>query len=54
MKEFRARNVPVYYLKYEDIKSDYENVMTDIAKFLLNVKSIEGSIIEQRIKNQKS
>ena len=54
MKEFRSRNVPVYYLKYEDIKNDYDNVMTDIAKFLLNVKTIEGSITEQRIKNQKS
>lgn len=46
MKEFRSRNVPVYYVKYEDIKSNYDEVMTDIAKFLLNVKTIEGSIIE--------
>jgi len=46
MLEFRKRNVPVLYLKYEDIKNDNEAVMTDVAKFLLNVKTIEGTIIE--------
>ena len=53
MLEFRKRNVPVLYLKYEDIKNDNEAVMTDVAKFLLNVKTIEGTIIEQRIKSLK-
>ena len=53
MKEFRTRNVPVLYVKYEDIKKDNEAVMREVAKFLLNVKTIDGTIVEERIKNMK-
>jgi len=53
MKEFRTRNVPVLYVKYEDIKKDNEAVMREVAKFLLNVKTIDGTIVEERIKSMK-
>lgn len=49
MKEFRTRNVPVYYIKYEDLIENYKDTMLSIAKFLMNTKSIEGTVIEERV-----
>lgn len=50
MTEFRTRNVPVLYIKYEDLTANYHETMLEIGKFLLNVKTIEGTVIEERIK----
>ena len=49
MKEFRDRNVPVYYIKYEDLVDNYQETMLLISKFLLNSKTIEGTVIEERV-----
>lgn len=53
MKEFRTRNVPVYYIKYEDLIDNYQDTMLNIVKFLLNAKSIEGTVIEERVMMSK-
>jgi len=49
MKEFRDRNVPVYYIKYEDLIDNYQETMLLVSKFLLNSKTIEGTVIEERV-----
>ena len=45
-----AKQVPTYILRYEDLVSDPEPVLFDLFKFLLDVESIEGTVIENRIK----
>ena len=49
MKEYRDRNVPVYYIKYEDLVDNNQETMLLISKFLLNSKTIEGTVIEERV-----
>lgn len=49
MKEFRDRNVPVYFIKYEDLIDNYQETMLLVSKFLLNSKTIEGTVIEERV-----
>lgn len=51
MKVFRNRDVPALYVKYEDVKS--KDVVSDVCKFILNRKSIEGTVIAKRIESMK-
>ena len=41
-----ARKIPTYYLRYEDLRLNSNEVMKDVFKFLLDVPSIEGTIVE--------
>ena len=43
MKVFRNRDVPAYYVKYEDVKN--KEVLNDVCKYILNKKSIDGTVI---------
>ena len=41
----------MYYIRYEDLVTDPEPVLTELFKYLLEVPSIEGTVVEQRIKD---
>ena len=44
-----ANQIPTYVLRYEDLKTNPVPVLMEMFRFLLNVKSIEGTVIEKRI-----
>lgn len=48
-KLYRERNVPVYFVKYEEMLAEPKATLRSIFKFLLNVNTINGTIIEKRI-----
>jgi hypothetical protein len=48
-KLYRERNVPVYFVKYEEMLAEPKATLRSIFKFLLNVNTINGTVIEKRI-----
>ena len=40
-----AAQIPAYYLRYEDLKIDPKPVLEELFCFLLDVASIEGTIV---------
>ena len=44
----------VYFLRFEDLTSDPVTTLTGIFKYLLGVSTLEGSEIEQRIRQLAS
>ena len=45
-----SQYVPTLYLRFEDLLTDSEKTLSEMFCFLLNVTSIEGTVIEHRIK----
>ena len=41
--------IPTYVVRYEDLKLRMAAVMTEVLCFMLDVPSIEGTIVEKRI-----
>ena len=48
-KLYRDRNVPVYFVKYEEMLAEPKATLRSVFKFLLNVNDINGTVIEKRI-----
>ena len=48
-KIYRERNVPVYFVKYEEMLAEPKATLRSIFKFLLNEQNINGTVIEKRI-----
>ena len=46
-----ARKIPTYLLRYEDLVLDPEPHLIELFQFLLEVPSIEGTLVEKRIKD---
>ena len=44
-----SKEVPTYYCRYEDLRMDSVPVLTELFSFLLDVQSIEGTVVEKRI-----
>ena len=42
---------PVYFFRFEDILTNPEEELRNLFKFILGVESIEGTVVEQRIKD---
>mmetsp|Transcript_32980 Transcript_32980/g.23812 ORF Transcript_32980/g.23812 Transcript_32980/m.23812 type:complete len:97 (+) Transcript_32980:921-1211(+) len=42
-------NIPFYIVRFEDLRREPNQEMTNVFKFLLNVDSIEGTVLESRI-----
>ena len=43
--------IPTYYLRYEDLMLNPEPVLMELFAFLLDVKSIEGPLVERSIQD---
>lgn len=43
--------IPTYYIRYEDLVLNPEPVLMELFAFLLDVESIEGTLVEKRIKD---
>ena len=46
-----AKEIPTFYLTYEQLILEPEETLTNMFTFLLGVESLEGTVIEQRIKD---
>lgn len=46
-----SKKLPVIFVRFEDLLNDLENQLQMIFKFLLGMDSVEGTVIEQRIKH---
>ena len=45
-----APNIPVFFMRFEDLKLKPEPVLTDLFRFLLDAESLDGTLCERRIK----
>ena len=50
MIEEISSTVPTYVVRFEDLRTNPEAVMMDAMRFLFDVDSIEGTILEERIR----
>jgi len=46
-----ASEIPTYILRYEDLLTDPEPALIECFKFLLDAPTIEGTVVEKRIKD---
>lgn len=46
-----AEHVPTLYITYEMLILEPEQTLTDLFRFFLNVPSLEGTVVEKRIKD---
>lgn len=45
-----ATKIPTYYIRYEDLVIDPQPVLMECFRFLLDVHSLDDTVIEARIK----
>ena len=45
-----AKEVPTYVFRYEDLVTDPGPALHECFRFLLNVPTLEGTVVEARIK----
>ena len=44
-----AEAIPTYFIRFEDMITEPVPVLLECMKFILDVKSIEGTVVEQRV-----
>lgn len=49
-KHFRERDVPIFFVKFEQLVAEPQKSLEDIFKFLLDCKDIENTVVQRRIK----
>ena len=45
----RQRGYPMFFIRFEDLKSDPYPILKSLFKFLLDVDDISGTVLEKRI-----
>lgn len=48
--QFKERNVPVYFVRFEQLVEEPQKTLEDIFKFLLDTRDVEGTVVQKRIK----
>ena len=48
-RENVSKKIPTYYMRYEDLCTRPKEILAELFSFVLNVKSIEGTVVEKRI-----
>jgi len=49
LQNMRDRKVPVYYVKFEELRENPRKCLQEVFEFLLGVEDISGTVIEKRI-----
>ena len=49
MQSELAPAIPIYYIRYEDLVLNPRPVLMELFAYMLDVPSIEGTVVEQRI-----
>ena len=44
-----ANKIPTYFMRYEDLRMNPKPVLEGLFRFLLDVESIQGTVVERRI-----
>ena len=44
-----AEKIPTYFVRFEDIRTDSVPVLLEAMRFIMDVESIEGTVLEKRI-----
>ena len=44
-----ATIIPTYFMRYEDLRMNPKPVLEGLFRFLLDVESIKGTVVERRI-----
>jgi len=50
MRDANLRKVPVLWIRYEDLVEDPEPHLTNLMRYMINLKDISGTNGERRIK----
>ena len=50
IKEAERNNTLVYFFRFEDVIANPEKELTEIMKFILGIESVEGTVMEHRVK----
>jgi len=45
-------DIPFHIVRFEDLRRDTYETMTDVFKFLLNSESLDGTVLEQLLKEK--
>jgi len=45
----KTQNVPILFLKFEELKDEPKKTLTDTFKFMLGVDDLSGTVVERRI-----
>ena len=46
-----SKEIPTYFIRYEDLVLDPEPALTELFCFLFDVKTLHGTVLEKRIKD---
>ena len=46
LQNWRDNKVPVYYLKFEELRENPKECLTEVFQFLLGVEDLTGTVIE--------
>ena len=49
IKRSKDEEIPLYFIRFEDMINDPKPVLTELFQFCLNMPTLEGSVIEERI-----
>jgi len=44
-----SKDIPTYYCRYEDLRNDPVPILNELFRFILDVPSLEGTVVEKRI-----
>ena len=44
-----SETIPTFYVRFEDLRTEPEKVLGDVFRFLYEVESIKGTVLEKRI-----
>ena len=47
----KNQDLPVYFVRFEDLTANPKSVLEEIFKFFLDTNNLEGTVVEQRIKD---
>ena len=51
MEKVKTSKIPIYFFRFEDLLLNPEPILKDIFRFILAEKNIDGTVIEQRIRD---
>jgi len=52
LSEQALNTIPTYAIRFEDLREEPERVLSELLAFMLDVKSIEGTVVQERIRQQ--
>lgn len=48
---FKGRNVPVFFVRFEQLLAEPQKTLEEVFRFLLDSKDVENTVVQRRIKD---